>query len=270
MVAPNSRRPENDDSLTGTFKEILRKQLQKTDDMLPAVVVSHNRQRNRVRVRPLITMVDTLGNIINREEVASIPVFVFGGGNFFINFNISPGDIGWIKANDRDISNFLNSYRTARPNTKRMHNFSDSVFIPDVMTNYTIASEDSAAMVIQNRDGSVKIALDESQIRVVNNNVRFEINGENVRGVAPGGFDLNGATIDGQGAITSPVSVTAPIVTGTTSVSSPSVTGSDTVTSAAITATTSIEAPSIVADGKELTNHDHPAGTPPGNTGVNN
>lgn len=54
---------------------------------------------------------------------------------------------------------------------------------------------------------------------------------------AGGDFVVNGATIATDGSITSPVSVAAP---------------------------------SVQANGKELAEHTHVAGTPPGNTGVNN
>ena len=54
---------------------------------------------------------------------------------------------------------------------------------------------------------------------------------------ADGTVNINGLTIDATGALVSPVSVSAP---------------------------------SVLANGKELAGHDHPAGTPPGNTGVNN
>lgn len=52
-----------------------------------------------------------------------------------------------------------------------------------------------------------------------------------------GTVNMNGATIDATGAIVSPVSISAP---------------------------------SVIANGKELAEHTHPAGTPPGATGVNN
>jgi galactokinase len=94
-----------------------------------------------------------------------------------------------------------------------MHSFSDARFIPDIMTNITINNEeDSTALVIQNRSGTVKIAVDENAIRVKNNNVSININNDSVTGVAPGGFNLNGCTIDQNGAISSPVSITAPTV----------------------------------------------------------
>ncbi len=235
--APPSRNPANDDTLVGAFELVIRKLKQNWHDMLPCVVVSHDRGSNRVSVRPIIRVIDTEDRQIQRDVIASVPVLNLGSGGFLVNFNITAGSLGWIKASDRDISLFLQSYKEEAPNSERMHRFSDGLFIPDVMTGYDIASEDGAAMVIQNLDGSVKIALDDSQIRVINDSVRLEIDKDSVSGVAPGGFNFNGATIGPNGEIESPVSVTSP---------------------------------SVVADGNELAGHDHPAGTPPGNTGPNN
>lgn len=178
--APPSRDPANDDSLVGTFKLILRKMIQNTDDMLPAIVESHDRAKNRVKVRPVITMIDTNGQIVRRDTVEEVPVINLGGGGFFINFNLPPGSLGWIKANDRDISLFLQSYRESKPNTKRMHSFSDALFIPDVMSGYQIDDEDSEAMVIQNLDGSVKIAMDDSGIRMKGPTANLEFNELNI------------------------------------------------------------------------------------------
>lgn len=72
------------------------------------------------------------------------------------------------------------------------------------------------------------------------------IKGENSAGsfeLSVGGdFLVNGVIIDTLGNITSPTTITAGTIIGTTS---------------------------VTAAGKEIANHVHPAGTPPGNTGVN-
>ena len=181
-----SRNPANDDTLTGCFKEVLRKFLQNTDDMLPGMVQDYDRTTNLARVQPLIQIVDTANQTHNRAPVANIPVLLLGGGSFFISFNLPAGSLGWIKANDRDISLFLQGFVNNRPNTERMHNFSDAVFIPDIMTGYTIDSDDADAMVIQNLDGTVKIALSETAIDMVapavnvttTGNTTFQVSGE--------------------------------------------------------------------------------------------
>ena len=193
--------------------------------------------RTKVNVRPLIKIVAQDGTASSRSIIEGLQVFTAGAGDKLISFPVTAGSLGWLDACDRDISLFLQSYSDAEPPSSRMHSFSDARFVPDIMTNITIAGEDAEAIVIQTRDGSVKIALDDSEIRIKNNAVSLVITGSSVTGVAPGGFDLNGFTIDASGAAESPVSITAP---------------------------------SAVIGGKELAAHTHPAGTPPGNTGVNN
>lgn len=163
--APPSHSAASEGSLSGGLGEIYRKFLQSTDDMLPAVVVSYDRATNRAQVRPFIAIKTTTGATIAREDIPGVPVFQMGGGDFLISFNLIPGDRGWLKANDRDISLFLQSFGESAPNTKRLHKFSDAMFFPDVMTGYTIASEDAQSAVIQNREGTVKIALSASGIK---------------------------------------------------------------------------------------------------------
>ena len=95
-----------------------------------------------------------------------------------VSFHLPPDSLGWIKANDRDTSLFLQqaTSATAPPNTTRMHSFEDAIFIPDViLTNYTIDAEDNQAMVIQNEAGTVRLSLNESRIKLTAPAV--EING---------------------------------------------------------------------------------------------
>lgn len=193
--------------------------------------------RTKVDVKPLIKIVAQNGESMERAIIEGLPVFTAGAGNKFMSFPVAVGDIGWLDACDRDISLFLQSYDDVEPPSNRMHTFSDARFVPDIMTNITIAEEDASSIVIQTRDGSVKIALDDGEIRINNNDVSLVVTGSAVTGIAPDGFNLNGFTIDASGAAVSPVSLTAP---------------------------------SVVADGKELADHNHPAGTPPANTGPNN
>jgi len=158
--------PANDGELIGAFRHILGKTIQDLDGMIPAKVVKYDRDTNRATVQPLIMMITTDDQTITRAQIASVPVFQFGGGGFILSFNLQPDDLGWIKASDRDISLFLQSYKEAKPNTFRKHSFSDSVFYPDVMTGYTIAGEDSGNAVLQNLDGTVKISLGTDTIKI--------------------------------------------------------------------------------------------------------
>jgi len=154
-----SRDPANDDSLLGMVRQVLDKFLQGVDDMLPARVVSYDRDSNRATVVPMVKVLTTDGRQIGRAQVASVPVMQFGGGGVALSFNLTAGDIGWIKANDRDISLILQAYGDNAPNTLRKHSFQDAVFIPDVMRGMVIAAEDETNAVLQTLDGTARLAL---------------------------------------------------------------------------------------------------------------
>jgi hypothetical protein len=154
----------------------INKKMQKS---LPVKVTKVSSDRKFVNVQPQILVVDSEGGTIIRGEIKGIPVVTSGASNFLISFDISVGDLGWIEASDRDISLFKQSYEQSKPNTKRMHNFSDARFVPDIMTNFVIAEEDAGALVIQNRDGSVKISLNSSRIKMQSPS-DIEINGAKI------------------------------------------------------------------------------------------
>lgn len=157
--APPSIDPADTDSLAGTMRAVLGKFLQNTDDMLPAKVIAYDRAANRANVQPVIMMGTTDGRKISRAQIAAVPVLNMGAGGFVISFPIKPGDLGWIKASDRDLSLFLQSLEEDWPNTKRMHSFSDGLFIPDVMREWTLSGADADSLVIQSTDGTVRVSL---------------------------------------------------------------------------------------------------------------
>ena len=127
--------------------------------MLPAMIVDYSRTTNLATVQPLIQIVTTLNQIKTRDPIESIPVLQLGGGGFVLNFPLKPGDLGFIKSNDRDISLFKQIWKMVQPNTGRMHNFSDSIFIPSVLTNFTINSADTNNTVLQSIDGTTRLSM---------------------------------------------------------------------------------------------------------------
>lgn len=151
--------PAINDTLAGSIAFAYKKMMQNTDGMLPAKVISYDRTSNRASIQILITRLTTNGTLITRAIVASVPVLLLGGGGYFLSFPLVAGSLGWLAANDRDISNFLAEYEEVAPATVRIKSFNDGLFIPDQMTGYTIAPEDSGNLVIQSADGTIKIAL---------------------------------------------------------------------------------------------------------------
>lgn len=154
-----SRDPADDGSLLGMARQVLGKFLQGVDDMLPARVVSYDRVTNRAVVVPMVKVLTTENQQVGRAQIASVPVMQYGGDGAVLSFNLKAGDLGWIKANDRDISIVMKAYADNAPNTLRMHSFQDAVFIPDVMHGVSINAEDATHAVLQTLDGLVRVAL---------------------------------------------------------------------------------------------------------------
>lgn len=161
-----SRDPANDDSLIGMARQILGKFLAGVDDMLPARVVSYDRASNRATVVPMVKLLTTDGRQVGRAQLASIPVFRYGGGGVVLSFPIQPGDLGWIKASDRDISLVLQGGNDSAPNTLRKHKFEDGMFIPDVFSGVTITAEDDGHAVLQTLDGGTRLSIWDEYIKI--------------------------------------------------------------------------------------------------------
>jgi hypothetical protein len=157
--SPPSRNPADNDTLVGVLKLAFTKFLQRVDDMLPAQVIAYNRATNRAQVQPLISVVTTSQQQVPRAQIASVPVFQYGGGGSVLSFSLQSGNKGWIKANDRDISLFKQTGQPNPPNTQRKHSFEDGMLFPDNMGQATIAAEDANNAVFQNISGTVRLAL---------------------------------------------------------------------------------------------------------------
>jgi hypothetical protein len=186
--------------LTGVLRYVMQKFLQNMDGMLPAMVIASN--RSTVSVQPLISIITTSNTIVERSVIPSVPVQWPGGGGFVMTFPIKPGDLGWIKSNDRDISLYLQALKNSGPavsppNTARKWSFSDAVFIPDTMSyGVTIAEGDANNVVIQSYDGTTKFSMGAGTIALTSTTLTH--NGVNIgsthvhSGVTTGGSDTGG------------------------------------------------------------------------------
>lgn len=166
MLNNPSLDPADNNSLAGSIRFAFSKLIQSVDGMLPAQVISYDRESNRAQVQLLISLITTDGGSVPRPQIASLPVLLLGGGGMFLSFPIASGDLGWVIANDRDISNFLQGYGTSVPNTNRISKFSDGLFIPDIMRGYNLSGDADGSVVLQNIDGSVSISVSNTNVRI--------------------------------------------------------------------------------------------------------
>jgi hypothetical protein len=209
-----SKSPAIDGDLGAAIAFILRKFLQKVDGQLPAEVISYNRATNRATVKPLVSIIGTNGQRLGRAPIAAVPVLAIGGGNFFMNFPLGPGDIGWIEASDRDISLFLQNAQQASPFDGRLHSFEHGRFIPDAFDRYTYTL-DADALVISSYDGSTRIVMSQGKISLIApdlqlNGQTVEINAATSVTINTGAYNINttGTGTNVSGTVTLPNSTT--------------------------------------------------------------
>lgn len=156
--------PADTGTLSGAFRHIFRKLMMSTDGMLPATIVAASADRNYVTARPMVKIVGTGGELMSRAQIVKVPCLALGSGGYVLSFPLNPGDLGWIIASDRDISLYLQNNLEAQPNTARIHSFEDGLFVPDMARLWTLDGSDAAKVVLQNKDGTVKVTLGTDQI----------------------------------------------------------------------------------------------------------
>lgn len=197
MNAPPSTNPSEEGTLAGLLKIAIGKSMQALDGMLPARVIAYDRATNRATVQPVISVVTTGGAKVSRAQVASVPVFQYAGGGFVMSFPLVPGDLGWIQANDRDISLFLQSLDEDAPNTARSRSFSDGVFFPDRMRQFTLDPEDADRVVIQSADGGARVAVGAADVVIAAGGSVATMNAAGVQIEAPLTAITGNVTISG-------------------------------------------------------------------------
>ncbi len=158
--------PANNDTLAGVLKFSFQEFMKGLNTVMPAKVLAYDRTTNRAQIQVMINGVSTNGQQFSGPQIASVPVLLLGGGGFMINFPLATGSLGWLIATDRDISLFLQTYQAAAPGVYLIRNFSSSLFVPDVMTNYTVGEDDTNNLVIQSLDGTSKISIGSGEITI--------------------------------------------------------------------------------------------------------
>lgn len=105
-----------------------------------------------------------------------------------MRFPIKPGDLGWLKANDRDISLvFQRGGLEDWPNTTRLHKFSDAMFFPDTFKQWVISGENTDKAVWQTLDGETCISLGPGEIKHKVGAVSITVSASGIDLVSPPG-----------------------------------------------------------------------------------
>lgn len=197
ILKPNSEQA-NEGDLNGIVNEVLANWLRnEVDDMVPARVVSYDDKTNRATLLPLVMMGGTDGSKVSRAQVPNIPVYRYGGGGIFMRFPLRAGDLGWLKANDNDISLIMQAGGGEDwPNTLRLHKFSDAMFFPDTLRQWVIDGANSKNAVWQTLDGLTCIAVGDTGVKISRGGVSWELTDAGIAMIGPpGGLTYNGVNV---------------------------------------------------------------------------
>jgi phage baseplate assembly protein gpV len=208
-----------------TFRELMKG----VCTSIPGHILAFDPATQLAQVQIGIIRIDTNGAEFTPPPLITVPVHFCGGVNFSVEYEINPGDEGIIIFSQRCIDGWKNTGGVAKNPIFRFHDLSDAVFLPGIRSQpKVLPSFENDGIRLRNDDGTKYIWLKNDGTIVSNNGVAVDTlapdgtitltNGSGTITMSPDGtVNINGAIITPDGAITSPVSVTAPTVTGSSS-----------------------------------------------------
>ena len=202
------------------------------DFSIPAEVLSVDtiEETASVDVKPLVDELDGPSNhVLTSGVIYGVPVVFMGGQDSLISIPVKVGDIVWLVPSHRDLSNWVRSNGDANiPNTTKKFNINSCIALTGLgtFTNNQKPSKDNLEIKFNDinfslkPDGSFVLKNDNVSVTAsANGTVELDLPNSNMSFFADGSavfnggvFNINGATIDDQGAIASPTSVSSPSI----------------------------------------------------------
>lgn len=170
-----SYNPSDTKSMAGAMRIFADYLLNLIETCQPCIVQSVDYSTNTVIVKPAINVSTTVGEYVQRD-VIKLTAWRFASGGFLIHYPIKQGDTGWIIASDKDTSLFKQEKAIADPNTNLKHQYSQGFYIPDKISGFSVSSDDTGRLVLQNESGSEKISIGASDTKLKTNS--FSIDGD--------------------------------------------------------------------------------------------
>lgn len=165
---------------------------------LPCIVESFNRQKMTVEVVPAINgqRKKADGTFVSypMPKLVDIPVHYPGGAGVTFVFDIAVGDEVLVVFASRCIDSWWAQSGTGDAPEFRMHNLSDGFALPGIRSVPRVFAVDPGV----------------ARLRTDDDSAYFEFNptAQTMKAVFPGGITLNGVTIDSNGNLVSPQTIT--------------------------------------------------------------
>lgn len=176
-----SYNPSDTKSMAGAMRIFADYLLNLIETCQPCIVQSVDYSTNTVIVKPAINVSTTVGEYVQRD-VIKLTAWRFASGGFLIHYPIKQGDTGWIIASDKDTSLFKQEKAIADPNTNLKHQYSQGFYIPDKISGFSVSSDDTGRLVLQNESGSEKISIGASDTKITSTNLSITATNMTVTG----------------------------------------------------------------------------------------
>ena len=231
-------------SLTEYAKRTFFEMMKDVATSMPGHVLSFDPATQLAQIQMGIVRKDVNGADFEPSPLIEVPVY-FAGGDFSVEHQLDVGNEGFILFSQRCIDGWMTTGGVANNPIMRFHDMSDAVFFPGIRSQPNVIGDfkndgirlrnkTGAHYVWLKNDGTIETKNDNFTSTINPDGSTTETNGAYIKTVAVDGtVNINGFIINPDGSVTSPVSVTAPTVTGSSS---------------------------LIVDGKEVKEHTHDKG----------
>lgn len=191
-------------SLLQVQKTVFRELMKDTHTSIPGHVLTFDPATQTAQVQIGIERTDINGAVFTPPPLVTVPV-MFHGGDFSVEFAVTPGCEGWIFFSQRCIDGWFNTGGVAANPIARFHDASDACFVPGTRSLPNVLPDfQNDGIRIRNRSGSQYVWLKSDNTIHANNGAGSIVIGAN------GTVTINGVvTIDTAGNITTPKDVVA-------------------------------------------------------------
>lgn len=147
-------------NLEEVITEAIQTALKDTHTAMPAKIVSFNASSQTADVQPVLNIKFKDGDSEPRAVIPGIRVGFQRVGGFCITFPLQAGDEGILIVSERSIAKWRTDGKISAPDDARMHDLSDSLFLPMMYSDpNNIASFSTSRIAIRTLDGTGKIEI---------------------------------------------------------------------------------------------------------------
>ena len=199
-------------TLTDLTKRTFFEMMKDVATSTPGHVIAFDPATQLAQIQIGIVRKTVNGVEFNPAPLITVPIYFAGGSKFFMEHQIDPLDEGIILFSQRCIDGWKTTGGVANNPISRFHDSNDAMFLPGLRSQPNVISGfDNDGIRVRNKDGTQYVWLKADKTIETSNG------SGNITMMPDGTINLNGVIITPDGAITSPVSVTAPTLVANTS-----------------------------------------------------